>query len=914
MAEIAVSVALFFIEEVISYFDNKGNVGSDLQAEVRALGRWLRKAQAHLKDMEGAESNESLKEHMHQIRDLAYDIEDVLNEYMLCVQHRIHKHKFSNKAHGFFTSVIHRSLLNDVESKIKEIKRKIGEIGALDPIRANINVASAEEGSTSSSSVNVPPQLLEDEIIGFENPRKKLVHQLTRGGSSRSTISVVGPAGSGKTTLVKSVYESKEVRGHFDSHAWLRVSCFFKLEKLICSMLKQIGVPKELIPHEGVDVQAKVLRDHLQQKRYVLVLDDIWRKDDWERIKFVLPNGSSGSRIIVTTRNSDLASFCVESSDSVISLECLSWPEAWGLFCKKAFKTGRGKCPPELEELSQNIVKRCEGLPIAIVAVGCLLSNRPQVPNEWKKLHDSLGSEIGSNANLSIISRMLLPSYNLLPSNHKSCLLYFSIFPEDHSIECGRLIRLWIAEGFVMKERGKTLEEVAEEYLNELIGRNLVHVSKWDFDGRARSCRLQNLLLEFIVSKSEDENFVSILSEPNDSSSSEKVRRLSIHNAGTNLSWSTRFSWVRSTFFFRWDGLSPSHIGNVLCNFRYLRVLDLQDAPLEEFPEYVVDLSLLRYLSLRRTNIKTVPKSIKKLSHLQTLDLRQTYVTELPAKILQLQNLRNLLVYRYNVQNYVTLNSVEGVAMSAGIGGWTALQKLSLVKPDKQGKIIKELEALKQLRKLGLIDLKRKDGKNLCSSIQKMQSLLTLDLSSIRNESLDLDHMPSPPPHLQRLYLKGHLEKLPGWISSLHNLFRIVLKWSGLQGSPLGTLQDLANLVALELVDVTSGKELVFRAGKFRKLKILRIEQFHRLHTMIIEEGTMPELQKLTLCRCVELKILPLGINNLTHLKELLLYDMPKDFVAQLQKTSDDRDMVSHIPLIHSFTLGSNQLSFQNLS
>ncbi|XP_059662341.1 disease resistance protein RPM1-like isoform X2 [Cornus florida] len=755
MAEIAVSVALFFIEEVISYFDNKGNVGSDLQAEVRALGRWLRKAQAHLKDMEGAESNESLKEHMHQIRDLAYDIEDVLNEYMLCVQHRIHKHKFSNKAHGFFTSVIHRSLLNDVESKIKEIKRKIGEIGALDPIRANINVASAEEGSTSSSSVNVPPQLLEDEIIGFENPRKKLVHQLTRGGSSRSTISVVGPAGSGKTTLVKSVYESKEVRGHFDSHAWLRVSCFFKLEKLICSMLKQIGVPKELIPHEGVDVQAKVLRDHLQQK---------------------------------------------------------------------------------------------------------------------------------------------------------------SIFPEDHSIECGRLIRLWIAEGFVMKERGKTLEEVAEEYLNELIGRNLVHVSKWDFDGRARSCRLQNLLLEFIVSKSEDENFVSILSEPNDSSSSEKVRRLSIHNAGTNLSWSTRFSWVRSTFFFRWDGLSPSHIGNVLCNFRYLRVLDLQDAPLEEFPEYVVDLSLLRYLSLRRTNIKTVPKSIKKLSHLQTLDLRQTYVTELPAKILQLQNLRNLLVYRYNVQNYVTLNSVEGVAMSAGIGGWTALQKLSLVKPDKQGKIIKELEALKQLRKLGLIDLKRKDGKNLCSSIQKMQSLLTLDLSSIRNESLDLDHMPSPPPHLQRLYLKGHLEKLPGWISSLHNLFRIVLKWSGLQGSPLGTLQDLANLVALELVDVTSGKELVFRAGKFRKLKILRIEQFHRLHTMIIEEGTMPELQKLTLCRCVELKILPLGINNLTHLKELLLYDMPKDFVAQLQKTSDDRDMVSHIPLIHSFTLGSNQLSFQNLS
>ncbi|XP_059638686.1 disease resistance protein RPM1-like [Cornus florida] len=776
MADIAVTAALIFADDVLSYLKQERKFGRTVRTEIEKIKNWLETMQAYVKDMEGKESKKVLKIRIRRIRELAYDIEDILDEYMLYVPHRIHRHRLSNEARGFLNHVIHWRPLHEVISNIKEIKRKTDDILTLDLV-CPADTVTPEDGESSSSGVehHSTPQILEDEIVGIQKPREDLIRQLTGGGSNHLTISVVGPGGSGKTLLVKSVYRSEEVQGHFDSHAWVRVSRSPKMRELINNILKQIGVPEEeLIVREGVDIQAK-LRNYLHQKRYVFVLDDIWSKGDWERIKKVLPNGSSGIRIIVTTRNTDVASFCAESQHCIHSLNCLPWQEALGLFCKKAFQTSVENCPPLLEGWSQKIVKRCEGLPEAIEEVGRWLSNKPQVPNhEWKKLHDSLGTDAEY---LSIISKILLPSYEDLPSHLKCCFLYFSIFREDYSIKRGRLIRLWVAEGFVMKVKGKTPEEVAEDYLKKLIERNLVDVSKWDFDGRARCCRVRNLVLDFIVSKSEDENFVSILSELNDSLSSDKVRRLSIHNTSAILSQRSSFNSVRSTFFFSWKNFSNSDVGNVR-GFKNLRVLDLQNAPVDKFPEGIDHLSLLRYLSLNHTNVKVVPKSIKKLTKLETLDLKQTFVTELPAKIVRLVNLRHLLVSRkisatsntvQGVESSAASNTVQGVQLSAGIGALTALQKLSVVKPDKHRKIIKELGALTQLRKLGLIELETKDGKDLCACIQKMQNLLTLDLSSINiiNKSLDLDHMTSPPPDLQCLYLKGRLEKLPGWISEL---------------------------------------------------------------------------------------------------------------------------------------------------
>ncbi|GMY35069.1 disease resistance protein RPM1-like [Fagus crenata] len=156
------------------------------------------------------------------------------------------------------------------------------------------------------------------------------------------------------------------------------------------------------------------------------------------------------------------------------------------LLCRKAFQSElQGCCPRELVRLSLDIVRRCEGLPLALVAISGLLSTEEKIPLEWQKLHNSLSSELESNPHLTSITKILSLSYHDLPYYLKSCFLYFGIFPEDYSITDSRLFQLWIAEGYIKGKKGKTLEEVAEENLIELIHRNLVQVSLGENDYKA---------------------------------------------------------------------------------------------------------------------------------------------------------------------------------------------------------------------------------------------------------------------------------------------------------------------------------------------------------------------------------------------------------------------------------------------
>ncbi|KAF7145988.1 hypothetical protein RHSIM_Rhsim04G0009600 [Rhododendron simsii] len=667
MAEIAVSAAKVLVETVLHALSQMQNIRKTLHDEVKGLSFCLHRLDAYLADMEGNEGSEQLRERAKEVRDVAFHIEDVLEDSV-----------------------------HELLSKITGVK---GMIVALDKLGFISSRTRMEEGSTSGPkpdhqlAPNIPG---DEETMGFEEREEAIILQLTDQELRDVTISVVGPGGSSKTTIVNKVSQS------------------FNIEELFCSMLKQFCKSKEEpIPSGGSNTQAK-LRHYLQQKSYV-VLDDIWRKEHWEWIHTVLPRGSSCSRIIVTTRNLDVASFCV-------------------------------------------------GL---------------------------------------------------------------------------------------------------------------------DFVGQARYCRVLNLMHEFIDQKSEEVNFFLQIGEL-DASSNKNVRRISIDNSCINLAQIRGLNYVCSAFLFKKSNLSASANEHVLHAFKLMRVLDLRDAPLDKFPEAIILLNLLRYLCLRNTKIKEIPNSIKKLSHLETLDLKQTKVTILPKGILQLCNLRHFLISWYNIKNYVTWHSVVGVKIARGISALTNLQKLSLIKSDKHHEIVKELKALTQLRKLGLVDLKREGGKYLCASVEKMVDLSTLTIRSTnKDESLDLDDMQSPPLHLRHLYLKGHLLQFPRWISKLDNLFRIGLKWSRLQNSPLDTLQELPNLLELEMVDAFTGEELVFEAGKFKKLKMLHIELFEQLDTV--------------------------GSISLLWIEKFGLYDMPVEFTNRLQKTHEDHGMLDHVQLLEAYSYQSTR-------
>ena len=103
---------------------------------------------------------------------------------------------------------------------------------------------------------------------------------------------------------------------------------------------------------------------------------------------------------------------------------------------------------------------KCEGLPLAIVAIGGLLSTKDKTILEWQNLQNSLGIELQRNPHLSAVNKILSQSFEDLPYNLKSCFVYLGMYPKDYYINCIKLIRQWIVEGFVTEIEGKTLEEV----------------------------------------------------------------------------------------------------------------------------------------------------------------------------------------------------------------------------------------------------------------------------------------------------------------------------------------------------------------------------------------------------------------------------------------------------------------------
>ncbi|KAL7209224.1 hypothetical protein ACSBR1_030873 [Camellia fascicularis] len=875
----------------------------NIKAELERIHSFLKDAESRAET-----GDEGVKIWVKQVRQVAYWIQDVIDEHILLVVPK--QPGLFGSLHKVTQTITKLKPRHDMASQIQDIKTTIREIKEGADRYGFSTSTLSEHSSTSKDIMWRDPRLAslfigDDEVVGIESPKYELISRLIdQNQSQRAVISVVGMGGIGKTTLAKKVYDSQKVVAHFNRKAWITVSQSYKPEELLKTMIKELsGI--YVLPDEGIESLIVKLRGYLSEKRYLMVFDDVWETDFWGSIRHALPKNSEGSRIIITTRKEQVAAFCTETSvDHVHELQALSQEKAWKLFCMKAFQLDfGGHCPPELEEVSQAIVRKCQGLPLAIAVIGGLLSTKNKGISEWQKFYGSINSELERNPELKSISKILLLSYNDLPHHLKSCFLYFGIMPEDYSIKAGRLIRLWIAEGFVEEQNGKTLEEVAEEYLTELIHRRLVLVSITKFDGRVGWCHVHDVVREIILSMCKEFSLCQILEKEN-SSFNATTRQLSMHIRYCNMDKvmkSISKSPVRSVFLFQ-EGELPKKplLGTLAANFKLLKVLDLENAPLDQLDEEVGNLFLLRYLRIRRTRVEIIPKSIGKLQNLQTLDLKHSPVRELPFDISRLHKLQHLIAYSRNYKSEY-FNHIIGVKIQGGIGGLEELQSLWYVETNHG--LIKQLENLRQLRKLGITKMEREHGRGLCAAIEKMKYLQHLSVRATSgDEILDLQYISSssPPQYLQHLELVGRLEKLPDWIPKLQNLVRLHLWASGLtKNDSLKALQVLPSLVRLALWDAYDGEQWYFEAGGFQKLKQLYLEHLKGLNSMIIEEGALPLLEELTIEPSPQLKEVPSGIHHLRNLKTLEFIGMPEEFIDRMEpKPNQGKDywIVEHIP------------------
>ncbi|KAK7266996.1 hypothetical protein RIF29_19658 [Crotalaria pallida] len=541
----------------------------------------------------------------------------------------------------------------------------------------------------------------------------------------------------------------------------------------------------------------------------------------------------------------------------------------------------------ELQDISYEIVQKCEGLPLAIVAVAGLLSTKDKTIFEWKKIFKYLSFELECNPHLVKLTRILALSYDDLPHYLKSCILYFGIYLEDYSVRSSRLIiiRQWIAESFIEYEEGKAAEDVAEEYLTELIHRSLVQVSKVKYHGKVKSCTIHDMVREMIIRKMKDMSFCHIVHEVSPPVIDVITRRLALTTSSSDVQRSIEHSRTRSLYIFEASKLPEYDVSQLYAKSKLSKVLDLEGASVDYVPNHLGNLFHLRFLSLRNKKVKSIPKSIGKLQNLETLDLKETPVSDLPSEINKLTKLRYLLVCFKTAS--LSMVGETGVQMKKGVGSLTLLGKLYHVEADQGGvDLIIELSKLRQLRKLGLK--------------KEMGCLESLHISAItEDEIIDLQLISSPP-HLRHLHLFGRLEKLPELVPRLRYLVRLSLRFSKLKDDPLKKLKDLPYLSRFVIAcDAYDGEMLHFEVG-FLKLKRLFLIDLNNSNSIVIDDGALISLERIQMMHLPQLQEMPSDFHLLKKLETLHLSGMEYQFTQCIEPNEGHKYwVVKHVPFIY---------------
>ncbi|KQK12069.1 putative disease resistance RPP13-like protein 3 [Brachypodium distachyon] len=819
-----------------------------VRREIRSLESELISMHAALKEYTELEDpGGQVKAWISLVRELAYDTEDVFDKFI----HQLHKGCVRRGGFKEFLGKIALPLKKlgaqrAIADHIDELKDRIKQVKELKDSYKLDNISCSASRHTA-----VDPRLCalfaeEAHLVGIDGPRDDLAKWMVEEGKMHCRVlSIVGFGGLGKTTLANEV--SRKIQGRFDCRAFVSVSQKPVIKKIIKDVISKVPCPDGFT--KDIDIWDEMtaitkLRELLQDKRYLVVIDDIWSASAWDAIKYAFPENNCSSRIIFTTRIVDVAKSCCLGRDNrLYEMEALSDFHSRRLFFNRIFGS-EDCCSNMLKKVSDEILKKCGGLPLAIISISSLLANIPVAKEEWEKVKRSIGSALENSRSLEGMGSILSLSYNNLPAYLKTCLLYLSAFPEDYEIERERLVRRWIAEGFICEERGKSQYEVAESYFYELINKSMVQPVGFGYDGKVRACRVHDMMLEIIISKSAEDNFMTVLGGGQTSFANRHrfIRRLSIQHIDQELASALAnedLSHVRSLTVT--SSGCMKHLPS-LAEFEALRVLDFEGCEDLEYDMNGMDkLFQLKYLSLGRTHKSKLPQGIVMLGDLETLDLRGTGVQDLPSGIVRLIKLQHLLVQ-------------SGTKIPNGIGDMRNLRVLSgFTITQSRVDAVEDLGSLTSLHELdvyldgGEPDEYKRHEEMLLSSLFKLGrcKLLTLRINRYGGSLEFLGSWSPPPSSLQLFYMSSnyYFQYVPRWITpALSSLSYININLIELTDEGLHPLGELPSLLRLELWFKARPKDRVTVHG-FPCLKEFNISSNHASAYVTFVKGAMPKLE-----------------------------------------------------------------------
>ncbi|CAL5077696.1 unnamed protein product [Urochloa decumbens] len=820
-----------------------------------------------------------------RVRELAYDIEDCIDFSVA----RLRRAGGDASKGGFFGAKLARKLKKtrvslQIVHQIQDLKARVVEESERQKRYKLDGLTGSSSGVSTNNKVDLRMCAIWEEtknLVGLDGPREEIIRLLMPAEGEQPsqqvrTVSIVGCAGLGKTTLANQVYQ--KLKGHFECEAFVSVSQNPHMKDVLMKICSQVGATATMGDDELILVNK--LRERLQHKRYIVVVDDIWHSDPWKIIGKALVKTSPGSIIIVTTRLKDVAESCYSHHGRVYDMRPLDDNDSRSLFFKRIFDSEE-KCPHELERASEDILEKCNGIPLAIISVSSFLAvDVPQSLDHWNKVKESISSPLPGNKSVETMKSVLSLSYFNLPHHLRTCLLYLSSFPEDYEIDRDCLVSRWIAEGFVNADPRESLYEAGLRYFNDLINRSLIQ--PWGVESSmVVSCRVHDVILHFLVSKSVEENFLTLL-DPSGLSPSlhSKVRRLSLRsNYQENVvSWINSIKpHVRSVAFFA-DCCKELH---PLTEFKVLRVLVLEKCESLRNAHLVnIEVLLqLRYLSIRSTSVSELPNGIGRAQHLETLDIRGTEVEQLPSTIVLLEKLARLFIsheVKFPAEGFSKMKGLEQLSCVSILG-----QPLSFLEELGQLTNLRILEAVcldmvinyeasewriftSSLRSLGSHKLHFLDFKVPCAECWTPIPVdsLFLDLPSLRTFSIAV------------------VTNIPNWMGSLVNLELLHVQ------TALFTPEDVRVLGGMPALETLSLKfwggekgPITIRRHEFQRLKLFSVGKVGQLLFM---PGSMPNLKHLSIKLVVTKN--PYGDLGIQHLASLTRVDIHIDAWGQYRE------------------------------
>lgn len=460
---------LAVVEKLANLLAEEGGLLKGVKGKVETLMKQLSLMQAVVNDADAKLSgNEAYNCWLLQIRHLGYQAVDVIETY-----------RNYSESPGFLKFKFIR--LHKVNREIDKVQSSLERLFKSKDgfnITPSSNPEVDEANQRQLRTWREPPAILkEDDYIDLVEDTKELIAQLSSMDPRHSVVSIVGMAGLGKTTLANKLYNHSDLK--FECKAFVSVSKEYRRKEVLYGILDGVVGASKIDYSDKEEEKDLIIKLHnfLKERRYLVVLDDVWEKCDWYNLKEAFPRGMGG-KVMLTTRNKEVAKHA--GSLNLHEPRLLTEEESLELLRKKALPQHPHFPDEYLKKLGREMVNKCGGLPLAVVVLGGLLSGKE--PEEWESVYGNSRWHIMNDEDR--VSKILSLSYNYLPFHLKLCFQHLSIFPEDFCIPKNKLIRLWVAERFLPQQGEDTEEGVAENCLYELINRTLVMVGMRTCRGR----------------------------------------------------------------------------------------------------------------------------------------------------------------------------------------------------------------------------------------------------------------------------------------------------------------------------------------------------------------------------------------------------------------------------------------------